>query len=45
MCSVLHRRGTVILCKSRNTKHSELIFSAVLGSGASELRFERATLS
>ena len=31
--------------KPENTKRSELRFSAVLGSGASEVRFERATLS
>jgi hypothetical protein len=45
--------GSVGLCehglasryKSENTKESELRFSAVLGSGASEVRFERATLS
>jgi hypothetical protein len=30
---------------SQNTKWTELRFSAVLGSGASELRFERTTLS
>ena len=32
------------LCKSENTKWSELRFSAVLGSGISEVRFERTTL-
>ena len=36
---------TVSPYKSENTKRSELRFSAVLGSGASEVRFERATLS
>jgi hypothetical protein len=31
------------LCKSENTKQSELRFCAVVGSGASQLRFERTT--
>jgi hypothetical protein len=35
----------VIRSKSENTKRLELRFSTVLGSGASELRFERTTLS
>jgi hypothetical protein len=33
------------LCKSENTKHVELGFSAVLGSGVSEVRFEQIALS
>src|SRR3712207_3500301 len=32
-------------CKSQNTKHLELRFHAVLGDGAREVRFERATVS
>jgi hypothetical protein len=32
-------------CKFENTKRSELRFCAVLGSGASEVRFERTILS
>src|SRR5919107_2142651 len=32
------------LCKTQDTKQSELGFSAVLGSGASEVRFERTML-
>jgi hypothetical protein len=31
--------------KSENTKHSKLRFSAALGSGVSDIRFERTTLS
>jgi len=31
--------------KAENTRQSELRFCAVLGSGASEVRFERTTLS
>ncbi len=32
-------------CKYQNTKHLELRFHAVLGDGAREVRFERATVS
>jgi hypothetical protein len=40
-----HKPWGVYLYNSQNTKWSELGFSAVLGSGVSEVRFERTTLS
>jgi hypothetical protein len=41
----LCENGLASLFKSENTKRTELRFSAVLGSGASEVRFERTALS
>jgi hypothetical protein len=43
--SVPYRRGTATLYMSQNTKWCELGFSAVVGNSASEVRFERTTLS
>jgi hypothetical protein len=42
LCSPLRASdGSVPRCKSKNTKHLELPFHAVLGDGVTKVRFER----
>ena len=42
MCSVLHRRGTVPLHKSQNTKRYELEFRALISDGVKRLELVKA---